>query len=81
MDIYVNGQFRDCATTGSEFINIPAVANDMYIGLPWFNGLIDEVRCGQWQGPQQEIQECMNNSWVCVAMSDRPDEAERILAA
>jgi len=42
-----------------EFINDPAVANDMYIGLPWL-WVDNEVRCGQCRTPAGNTG-CMNN--------------------
>jgi hypothetical protein len=41
MDLYVNGQFKDCATAGSQFIGSPAALSELYIGRSEY-GMYDE---------------------------------------
>ncbi|HDH06012.1 MAG TPA: hypothetical protein ENH01_09945, partial [Nitrospirae bacterium] len=74
MDIYVNGEFSDCATTGALFA-VSSGSDELDIGrvgydlVPWgvevgstnyFDGVIDEVRFWTVARTEAEIQQCMN---------------------
>ncbi len=70
LDIHVNGEFKNCASTGGQFADDPS--EDLLIGgfqmgminyFRWetnLDGIIDEVRFWTVARTQQEIQQCMN---------------------
>lgn len=75
MDIYVNGEFQDCSSSGSQFVNNPypyvftiGTIGDSPFPLDQaeitattrFDGVIDEVRVWTTARTQSQIQECMH---------------------
>lgn len=84
MDIYINGVFADCATTGSQFAGNPG-DNKMSIGVAKtageldglgtskFNVVIDEIRFWGYARTPSQINECKGTELGVGGVCDRGD--------
>jgi hypothetical protein len=71
LDIYINGEYKNSATTNSNFADNPA-NEDISIG-PVIGGVIDELRIWGSRRTDTEINNCMNTELGIGGVCDRGD--------